>query len=350
MIYSESKILVVVPDIDDYLSLSILHGLKSLTSSEEVVDYPKYKSLYKDNCSNSTYGKGFTIFGLLPEEDVDRWEINQKVADKKFDLIIFSDIHRTFGVYLELLPYLRRDNTIILDGADTPQMYPFAGKWWRYPPYWFVPKAHDKFLYFKREWTPDTIHNLWYQVIPAWLSKYIPAPKNLHPISFAIPSEKIVQELPVKTKLFPKHIVDPEVASQTPGSLTSYVFDAEADYYKDLQVSKFGITTKRSGWDCLRHYEIAANGCVPCFRDLDEKPSTCAPHGLNETNCIIYHNYKDLMNQINNLKDDEYADLQVNAWNWAKKNTTLERAKEILKVLELTDEKPFLSVKYSSSK
>jgi len=37
---------------------------------------------------------------------------------------------------------------------------------------------------------------------------------------------------------------------------------------------------KRGGWDCLRHYEIAAAGAVPCVRQLEGKPSSCAPHGL----------------------------------------------------------------------
>lgn len=26
---------------------------------------------------------------------------------------------------------------------------------------------------------------------------------------------------------------------------------------------------KKMGWDCLRHYEIMMNGCVPLFKDLE---------------------------------------------------------------------------------
>lgn len=149
-------------------------------------------------------------------------------------------------------------------------------------------------------------------------------------ISFSIPSEKIVSDLPTKTKLFPKHIVDLEVAGHLPGSLTSYAFKSEIEYYADLQASKFGITTKRAGWDCLRHYEIAANGAVPCFRNLTQKPATCAPHGLNEDNCIIYHSYEDLINQLNNLNEQKYQDLQMSALKWVKRNTTVELAKKVL--------------------
>jgi hypothetical protein len=239
-----------------------------------------------------------------------------------------------FETFSRFLPYLARQNTIILDGADTPQPYPYAGKFWRYPPHWFLPKAHIKFLYFKREWTPDTIRNLWYQLPPRWLCQYIPAPTNFRPISFSIPEEKIVKSLPIKTKLFPRHIVDAEVASKVEGSLTSYAFESETEYYADLQASKFGITTKRSGWDCLRHYEIAANGCVPCFRNLDKKPSTCAPHGLSETNCIIYSNYDDLMTKVNSIDEDRYHQLQANSLQWVRENTTIERAKQILQQLQ----------------
>ncbi|NEP53643.1 MAG: glycosyltransferase family 1 protein [Moorea sp. SIO3C2] len=306
-----------------------------------VVDYPKCEFMYKgylEECQlfneeqNALYGLGFTLYALLHDLPIDRTEITQKVHSRFFDLIIFSNIGRHFGIFVELLPYLTYKNTFIFDGMDSPNSYPYAGKWWRYPQWWFLPKAHTKFLYFKREWTPETISNLWFQLVPSSIAKLLPAPKNFRKISFSIPEEKIVENLPKKTKLFPKHIVDKEVASNIDGSLTAYAFDNEKDYYADLQASKFGITTKRSGWDCLRHYEIAANGCVPCFRDLDKKPSTCAPHGLNGSNCIIYHNYADLIKQINSISEQQYLELQLASLDWARKNTTIQRAKQLLEI------------------
>ena len=333
MITSKDKILFISPTTEDYLAISILHGLKSILPSNRIIDFPKYASAYKTGCSSSLYGKGFTIFGLLDDDEVDRWHILEKIYNEEFSLIIFSDIHRTFGTYIQLLPYLNYKNTIVLDGADTPQPYPYAGAWWRYFPYWFIPKAHTRFLYFKREWTPETIWNLWYQLFPKWLCQYFPEHKNFRPISFSIPKEKIIQDMPRKTKLFPRHIVDPEVASNVTDSMTKYAFDSEDDYYADLQASKFGITTKRAGWDCLRHYEIAANACVPCFRDLDKKPLTSAPHGLDESNCIIYRDYNDLTNKINALSEEEYQKLQHSSLEWAKANSTIERAKQLLSSL-----------------
>ena len=333
------KILFISYNCADYLADSVFHGLRSLLG-ESVVDYPKCEILYRNYISkykqqakigqSVLYGLGFTLYGLLDDIYIDRLDIHNKIANGFYNLIIFSNIFKTFGLFVELLPYLNFKNTLILDGADTPQPYPYAGKWWRYPHWWFLPKAHNRFLYCKREWTPETIRNLWFQIPPKFLSQYLPVPKNLRSISFAIPEEKIVKILPEKTKLFPKHIVDLEVASQVPGSYTSYAFSNEFDYYSDLQSSKFGITTKRAGWDCLRHYEIAANGCIPCFRDLNKKPKTCAPHGLNENNCIVYHSYDDLINKINFLSDETYKKIQLAALDWARKNTTIERAKQLL--------------------
>ena len=36
--------------------------------------------------------------------------------------------------------------------------------------------------------------------------------------------------------------------------------------------SMFALTSKKGGWDCLRHYEILAAGCIPIFEDLDSCP------------------------------------------------------------------------------
>lgn len=83
----------------------------------------------------------------------------------------------------------------------------------------------------------------------------------LFPISFSIPESKIVNEIPCKTKL---------LATTIPYNQSTYCFKNETDYHKDYQKSVFAITHKKGGWDCLRHYEILANGCIPYFTDLSE--------------------------------------------------------------------------------
>jgi hypothetical protein len=167
-------------------------------------------------------------------------------------------------------------------------------------------------------------------MLPQALREMLPQPRTLRRISFGIPEAKIVKQLPAKKKDFAKHIVDPEVAARVPGSYTSYAFTSESEYFKDLQESRFGITTKRSGWDCLRHYEIACNGTVMCFRDLDLKPETCAPHGLSEKNTIIYKNADDLMKRIASISQEEYNRLQAASLEWVKTQTSIELAKRII--------------------
>lgn len=323
------KILLITCDTEDYLSDMILHGLRQLPELY-VVDYPKKNQMYKSFPSKvKLYGLGFSLYRTLNDLYIDRTNILSKIQNSYFDLIIFSSIHRQFGIYYQLYPYLKKTKTIVLDGEDDTAIFPYLRYYYNKPYYWFIPKPHKHFLYFKREWTPKTIANRWYKMLPKSLASKIRPPKNLRKISFAIPEQKIIKELPKKTKLFPAHIVDKEIAKKVNNS-TSYLFDNENDYYADIQTSKFGITTKKGGWDCMRHYEIAANGSVICFRDLDKKPQTCAPHGLNSTNCIIYSDYNDLIKKINNLSENEYKKLQNQSINWIKNNTTKTLAQKLI--------------------
>ncbi len=96
-------------------------------------------------------------------------------------------------------------------------------------------------------------------------SPYHAAESKPFPISFAISETKIVSDIPEKTQDF---------AFIIPGNLNTYIYENEQDYYQDYQRSFFGITCKKGGWDCMRHYEILANGCIPYFIDLDDCPET----------------------------------------------------------------------------
>jgi len=84
------------------------------------------------------------------------------------------------------------------------------------------------------------------------------------PISFSISEAKIIDTIPQKDKDF---------SSLIPGDLSTYIYDNEEDYYKEYQRSFYAFTWKKGGWDCLRHYEILANGCIPYFPDIDQCPS-----------------------------------------------------------------------------
>lgn len=333
------KVLFVTSPHEDYLADSLLIGLRELLGNN-CIDYPKAEVLYKNHniaLDYDLYGKGFTLYsGILDDQPIDRFRIQERVVAGEFDLIIFGNIWNQYGYFTQLRPWLSCSNTVILDGADSPQPYPSAGFWWRRPYYWGLPRAHREFLYFKREWTEDTRFIPLTRLLPRKLREYIPFSKNLRQIAFSIPSEKIVKSTPEKTKDFPKHIVDAEVAKRVKGSATKYAFSNETEYYHDLQISRFGITTKRSGWDCLRHYEIAANGAVPCFKDLNKKPINCAPHGLDYTNSITYHSADDLFNKVKSIDKDVYLKLRTAALNWANQQTTLLRARELVKAFKIT--------------
>lgn len=88
----------------------------------------------------------------------------------------------------------------------------------------------------------------------------------VHPIQFSIPEIKIVSEIPFK---------DQDFSPLIPGKISTYIYTEEEDYYENYQRSYFAFTWKKGGWDCLRHYEILASGCIPYFVDLENcNPNT----------------------------------------------------------------------------
>jgi hypothetical protein len=324
------RVLVVNPNHEDYLTDGVFHGLRTLLGAD-AVDYPKAEYLYDtitDGVRGRVRGGGFTLYGLLPDLSIDRDHLLPRALAGEFDLVVFGDIWRTFGVWVEWGPRLHAAGVplAVLDGADRVEPYPYAGFWWRVPAWWCLPRAHNRAISFKREITPLTRWFASYLALPPRLGRRL----GLRPISFAIPAEKVLDRAPPKEQDFPLHIVDPEVAARVGGAV-GHAFLAEADYYRDLRRSRFGVTTKREGWDALRHYEIAACGAVPCFRQLGRKPEGCAPFGLDASNCIVYDTADDLLRQTDALDDARYAALQRGALAWAAANTTVVRASELLR-------------------
>ena len=326
------QVLFIAPSEADYLAITLFHGLRSVLG-DQVVDFPKYDMAYQsfpETKRAQIYGRGFTVFYHLEEIPLHREEVEDRVRHGAYDLIVFGCIWGQFRLFAKWRKWLSPKNTILCDGADTAQVYPHAGFWWRRPRYWLLPRATRGFLYFKREWTDESQFGYWHRLLPRKFWQHLPCYPGLRRISFSIPEEKIASKLPPKTKDFPKHIVDGEIAALVPGSATSYAFTSEAEYYSDLQSSRFGITTKRAGWDCLRHYEIAANGCVPCFRDLVKKPADCAPHDLAPgVNCLSYSDPSDLLGQVKSLAESDYARLQLGAMEWARSKSTRVVAMEV---------------------
>lgn len=119
----------------------------------------------------------------------------------------------------------------------------------------------------------------------------------IHPITFSIPEEKICVCTPVKDKL---------LSSLLPGVMSTYIYTTEHDYYNEYKRSYFAITTKKAGWDCMRHYEILANGCIPYFPDIELcPPNTMAlfPKELIIQGNLLYNKIKSYSNDVPNDED-----------------------------------------------
>ncbi len=325
----------------DYLADSLFHGLRELLGSN-CVDVPRHDTMYQpltDSMKSKLRGNGFTLYGLL--EDIPELSTKRFLWSKdldEYDFIVVAHPELQWHLLFELASRVNSEKLVIIDGNDTTAFFPFYSLGWQLKNCpWTYLTPIKKFKYFKRELVGEGSSYALDRLLPRFIRKWVSFPQNSFPFGFSIPQEKLYKgDKKEKIKDFPTHIVDAEVAahvSQSFFSATSsdkHIFISEDSYYEDLRRSSFGITVKRGGWDCLRHYELAANGCVLCFRDLDQKPKTCAPHGLNKSNCIIYHNYDDLKKQITSITDDKYHQLQQETYKWIENHTTIARAKKFL--------------------
>ena len=218
---------------NDYLSDLLLHGLRE-NYGKEIIDYPGSWHLYDDEVQkrqinqNKLWGKGFTLNNSLNAfNSFDRTDISNKIQNNFFDLVIYGSIRRS-DLFLDLV-IDKKIKHLYVDGEDDT---------------FIDTKYSNKSLYFKRE-----------------LNEKV---GNIFPISFAIPKNKIVKNINQN----PKDLLAPII----PGKLDTYIYKKEKNYYDMYFNSLFALTYKKAGWDCLRHYEILANGCIPLFLDLKNCP------------------------------------------------------------------------------
>ncbi len=215
-----TRILFLTPGHEDYLADGLLHGLRTLLGAD-VVDFPKAEFLYDSyplERRGELYGRGFSLYGLLPDTATDRNRVFERARTGEFDLIVFADIWSTFGVFSELAPTISGTPMAVLDGADRQEPYPYAGLWWRKPAWWTLPRAHTRATYFKRELTPVTGWFRSYLLLPPALASRLPSIRKMRETSFSFPAEKILRESSAeKRRLLASHVVDPEVQALVPG-------------------------------------------------------------------------------------------------------------------------------------
>ena len=258
--------------ISDYQNDLVFHGLRELFG-DDVVDSTQIVSLYKEYenkiPSQHLWG-GMTTFWLIGDNNIDRTNIEEKIKDQYYDLIIYGAIKRCKDYYNLVSKYYPANKVILIDGNDETELDPL----------------YNKHLYFKRELIEDH--------------------KNLLPITFGIPTSKLAIPNTNKTQ---------EYATCIPGQPETYVFKSEQPYFEDYQKSYYGVTMKKAGWDCMRHYEILGNYCVPYFVGLEDCPKNTLANLPKE----LLLEAKDL---AGNFDEQKYFIILNELFDYTKNNLT----------------------------
>lgn len=244
----------------DYLSSLILNqfifdGIHDIFSNK----FPH--NFFKSNIkSYPAYGGGHTVYYKLDnnlKKNINlllEAEIANRILDKEFDLIFYLNpeifkysAENSLAHYDNVIKNYRKEEIFLIDGHDHQHVNLNFTK---------------NVNYYKRELLP----------------KY----KNqCKPISFSYPSyfefsHKIKNIESIKNNIFKFSYTKKNniLAPNDPRFTNSYVFQNEFDYYAQYSNSLFATTTRKGGWDCVRHYEILKNNCLPYFPSIENKPRT----------------------------------------------------------------------------
>ena len=273
----------------DYQNDMVYHGL---VSTPKVFVYetawPAFM-LEKYEDKNKLYGKGFTLYGRMQHtpRTVPKWTVEEKIRDKFYDYVIYGSIDRDVSHLDLVLKTYSSKQIAFIDGEDEQSFS--------------RPDLINKGWYFKRELVCE------------------PSSK-IRLISFCIPEEHVLKKVPIKTKM---------IATVIPGDLSTYIFEDEKEYFKDYASSYYGYTSKKSGFDCLRHYEILASGCLPIFEGIEHIPKMTMVNFPKDTLKEEAYRFKKLQKQPVN-----YEELIQSMLEYTKQNlTTIKEASRILEVL-----------------
>jgi hypothetical protein len=334
------KVLFLNSNSPDYLAESLFHGLRKLLGND-CVDVPKMDAMYaplNEGVKAKLGNNGFSIYGLLEDntELVSRRFYWQRDVES-YDLIVAAEVWENWDIFWQLYKRFPHKNFAVVDGEDIPALFPYNNMNFRFrklPHSFFAPVRKVK--YFKREIGTGAECYGVEKYFPSFLHGLFRIPKDIYPVSMSIPEEKITRLTPKdKKQQFVSYLIDKDLAKLTNTNFSDkgekkHKFSDEKDYYADLKNSKFGATSKREGWDCLRHYEYAANGVVLCFKDLSSKNPRCAPYDLNSSNTIEYSDANGLLARVTNMPEREYEVLLTATYKWIEDKTTQRVASNFL--------------------
>lgn len=281
------KVLFISNGQPDYQCDCVFLGLYELLGAD-FTHSCDYDLMYKDRVPSDSLlrssGRGFTIWNNLPEYLNDKSDLEHKIKSKYFDLIIYGHFRRCLDYYELVTQSYDKNQIILIDGEDDQYIGDTQGH-----------------LLFKRELIIEN--------------------PNIYPISFAIPETKIVKSIPEKTK---------KLADYIPSFDTSkYVYNTEEEYYNNYREAMYGVTHRKSGWDCMRHYEVLGNYCIPLFKDVENIPKMTM---VNFPKDLIFRS-----NQLYESDCDEQHEILAKLHTYTKENlTTRELAKYILNTTSKT--------------
>ena len=103
----------------DYLRCLTLIGLKELLG-DRIVDVPKIKHIYKTFTGDTPLysSKGFSYTKIVDDLPVDRENIEQRIRNKEFDLVIYGSIHRGCPYSDPVLQTYEPEKIVWLCGED----------------------------------------------------------------------------------------------------------------------------------------------------------------------------------------------------------------------------------------
>lgn len=254
-------------DVELYTYAAPFHLIKHIGWDDKFIINSKWEGVVKV--------PGFTVCGKVNKGPIIDFAecVKQKILNHFYDKIIYSSIWRDQMFLQQVEQVYSKKDIIMIDGDDHELILESVAK---------------KGTYFKRE--------LYFER------------SDIKPISMAVPDSILQSDSNTeKTKLF---------ATVYPGKPETYIFKTEQDYYNDYQKSYFGVTFKKGGWDCLRHYEIIGNKCIPHFIGLEDCPKN-----------ILSNWPKELILKTNRyakscIAPPEYSELLEELYSYAKQNMT----------------------------